>query len=66
MCPYMICFEGSVPKCESSNDICTLCVLGDKKIFNDIENKNGELNNENYLQKSRRTKKYNGILESCV
>lgn len=45
MCPYMIMRDGDLPKCEPKNNICTMCVAGNMKIFKEIKNeanKNGD------------------------
>lgn len=44
MCPYMIYFKGEKPVCEPKNNLCTLCILGNKKIFNEIETDKKEMN----------------------
>lgn len=37
MCPYMTYFEGKLPVCEPKKNLCTMCVVGNQKIFNEIE-----------------------------
>lgn len=42
MCPYMIYFECMLPICEPKNKPCTMCVIGNQKTFNEIENEKKE------------------------
>lgn len=42
MCPYMIYFKGMPPICEPKNELCTMCVAGNQKTFNEIEEEKKE------------------------
>lgn len=37
MCPYMRVEENKLPLCEPKNEICTMCVMGNMKTFEEIE-----------------------------
>lgn len=45
MCPYMIIRDGELPKCEPKNNICTMCVAGNMKIFEEIKNEANKKSN---------------------
>lgn len=51
MCPYMIYFDGELPLCEPKKNLCTMCVNGNKKIFDEIEKEKKIKNSKNLLTK---------------
>ena len=40
MCPYMLIKENDIPYCEPKEILCTMCVAGNMKTYNEIENNN--------------------------
>ena len=38
MCPYMLVKENNIPYCEPKDNLCTMCVAGNMKTYNEIEN----------------------------
>lgn len=40
MCPYMEWFENKPPKCKPKNDLCMMCIIGNRKRLEEIENEN--------------------------
>lgn len=45
MCPYMIVKERGLPICEPKNILCTMCVIGNMKIFKEIEDEANKKSN---------------------
>ena len=42
MCPYMIYYQGELPVCEPKKELCTMCVIGNKKTFEEIQKENNK------------------------
>lgn len=42
MCPYMIYYQGKLPVCEPKKELCTMCVIGNKKTFEEIQKENNK------------------------
>lgn len=48
----MIYYKGLPPICEPKNELCTMCVTGNKKIFNEIEEEKEKLKiSKNHIDK---------------